>query len=98
MALISEEPCYGYEMVEKMEERGLALAGEGTIYPLLTRLHKGGLIESYKVPSKEGPKRKYHRTLPKGDEQLAEWREEWESFSSAIGRVVGERSHFGSQK
>ena len=92
LALISEEPCYGYEMVQKMEERGLELVGEGSIYPLLSRLQKGRLIESYKVPSKEGPKRKYYRTLPKGEEQLKMWREEWESFSAAIGRVVGERS------
>ena len=92
LALISEEPCYGYEMVQKMEERGLELVGEGSIYPLLSRLQKGRLIESYKVPSTEGPKRKYYRTLPKGEEQLKMWREEWESFSAAIGRVVGERS------
>ena len=95
LALISEEPCYGYEMVQKMEARGLELVGEGSIYPLLSRLQKGGLIESYKVPSKEGPKRKYYKALPRGEEQLEEWRKEWESFSSAIGRVVGERSGVG---
>ncbi len=92
LALISEEPCYGYEMVQKMEERGLEFVGEGSIYPLLSRLQKGGLIESYKVPSKEGPKRKYYKTLPKGEEQLKVWREEWEDFSSAVRRVVEERS------
>ena len=92
LALIAEEPCYGYEMVQKMEERGLELVGEGSIYPLLSRLQKGGLIESYKVASTEGPKRKYYRTLPRGEEQLKVWREEGEGFSSAVGRVVGERS------
>ena len=92
LALIAEEPCYGYEMVRKMEERGLELVGEGSIYPLLSRLQKDGSIEGYAVPSKEGPKRKYYRTLPKGEEQLRAWRDEWEDFSSAVGRVVGERS------
>jgi PadR family transcriptional regulator PadR len=89
LALISEGPCYGYEMVRKMEERGLELVGEGSIYPLLSRLQKGGLIEGYMVPSKEGPKRKYYRTLPRGEEQLRAWRKEWEEFSRGVDRVVG---------
>ncbi|WP_207955734.1 PadR family transcriptional regulator [Rubrobacter marinus] len=33
LALISEEPCYGYEMVRKMEERGLELVGRGASTP-----------------------------------------------------------------
>lgn len=93
LAIIAEEPSYGYEMVKKMEDRGLALVGEGSIYPLLSRLQKSGYIEGYMVPSKEGPKRKYYRALPPGEEQLAVWLEEWRSFTGAVDRVVGERSH-----
>jgi PadR family transcriptional regulator PadR len=92
LALIAEEPCYGYEMVRKMEERGLELVGEGSIYPLLSRLQKAGLIEGYTVPSSEGPRRKYYRALPEGEERLKAWREEWEQFSRAVGRVLGGRS------
>jgi PadR family transcriptional regulator PadR len=92
LALIAEEPCYGYKMVRKMEERGLELVGEGSIYPLLSRLQKAGLIEGYMVPSKEGPRRKYYRVLPRGEEQLRDWRKEWEGFSRSVDRVIGERS------
>ena len=92
LALISEEPCYGYEMVQKMEERGLEVVGEGSIYPLLSRLQKGGLIEGYMVPSEEGPRRKYYRVLPEGEATLRAWGEEWAGFVRAVERVIGERS------
>lgn len=92
LAIIAEDPSYGYEMVRKMEERGLELVGEGSIYPILSRLQKVGYIEGYMVASKEGPKRKYYRVLPSGEERLEIWREEWERFARAVGLVVGERS------
>ena len=57
LALIAEEPCYGYEMVRKLEDRGLALVGEGSIYPLLSRLQKTGLVESFLQESSGGPPR-----------------------------------------
>lgn len=92
LALISEEPCYGYEMVRKMEERGLELVGEGSIYPLLSRLQKSGYIEGYMVPSGEGPRRKYYRILSEGEAKLRAWGEEWSGFVRAVERVIGERS------
>ena len=93
LAIIVEEPSYGYEMVRKMEDRGLQLVGEGSIYPLLSRLQKVGYIKGYTVPSKEGPKRKYYRALPAGREKLEEWVEEWYRFSEAVGRVLREGSN-----
>lgn len=92
LALISEEPCYGYEMVQKMEARGLEVVGEGSIYPLLSRLQKSGLIEGYMVPSDEGPRRKYYRVLPAGEARLRAWAEEWSGFVQAVDQVVGGRS------
>ncbi|MEX2393877.1 MAG: PadR family transcriptional regulator, partial [Actinomycetota bacterium] len=47
LALIDEEPRYGYEMTQKLNERGLDLVSEGTIYPLLSRLAKLGFVQTY---------------------------------------------------
>jgi PadR family transcriptional regulator PadR len=88
LALISEEPSYGYEMVRKMQQRGLELVGEGSIYPLLSRLEKAGYIEGYLMPSREGPKRKYYRILPAGREQLQAWAAEWFTFAGGVGMVL----------
>lgn len=88
LSLIEEEASYGYEMVSKLRARGLHLASEGSIYPLLSRLQKQELIEGYLVQSSEGPARKYYRMTPKGSETLGTWRQEWDEFSSAVDTVL----------
>ena len=66
LSIIEEEASYGYEMVSKLRDRGLHLASEGSIYPLLSRLQKQGMIESYLVQSSEGPARKYYPDVQAG--------------------------------
>ena len=88
LALIAEEPRYGYEIITRMQDRGLVLVGEGSIYPLLSRLQRAGYVEGYMVPSREGPRRKYYRVTFDGEKKFAEWRTEWEQFSRSVDRVV----------
>jgi PadR family transcriptional regulator PadR len=88
MSIISEEPSYGYEMVSKLEQRGLSLASEGSIYPLLSRLQKQGMIESYLVQSSGGPARKYYRMSARGREVLEQWRQDWAAFRDSVNEVL----------
>jgi len=88
LALIAEEPSYGYEMVDKLQQRGLELVSEGSIYPLLSRLQKRGYIAGYFVESVGGPPRKYYRIEQAGSEQLAHWSEEWSRLSAGVGEVL----------
>jgi PadR family transcriptional regulator PadR len=88
MSIISEEASYGYEMVRKLRSRGLDLASEGSIYPLLSRLQKQGLINSYLVQSSEGPARKYYRMSDNGQLVLAQWRRDWAGFRDSVDSVL----------
>jgi PadR family transcriptional regulator, regulatory protein PadR len=88
LALIAERPRYGYEIARQLEERGLELVGEGSIYPLLSRLQRSGHIEGYLVPSNEGPPRKYYRPTPLGRRALRSGVTEWEAFARGVDRVV----------
>ncbi len=88
LSLIEEEASYGYEMVSKLRERGLDLASEGSIYPLLSRLQKQGLIEGYLVQSSEGPARKYYRMSTQGRQTLDAWRTEWRDFATSVDAVL----------
>lgn len=88
LSLIEEEASYGYEMVSKLTERGLDLASEGSIYPLLSRLQKQGLIEGYLVQSSGGPARKYYRMSAEGGETLQLWRDEWRRFATSVDAVL----------
>jgi PadR family transcriptional regulator, regulatory protein PadR len=88
MSIIDEEASYGYEMVSKLRDRGLNLASEGSIYPLLSRLQKQGMIESYLVQSSEGPARKYYRMSNPGRATLEQWRHDWVGFRDSVDEVL----------
>lgn len=88
LALIGEEPSYGYEMVSKLQSRGLELVSEGSIYPLLSRLQKRDLIEGYFVESTGGPPRKYYRIAATGKKHLADWAGEWGKVSTGVEAVL----------
>ena len=92
LSLIEEEATYGYAMVAKLRGRGLDLASEGSIYPLLSRLQKQGLIEGYLMQSSAGPARKYYRMTAEGRATLDQWQKEWEQFRTAVDSVLGGES------
>ncbi len=88
LSIIEDEASYGYEMVRKLNERGLELASEGSIYPVLSRLQKQEMIEGYLVQSSEGPARKYYRMSEAGKSALARWREDWIGFRDSVDEVM----------
>ena len=88
LSIIDEEASYGYEMVKQLRNRGLDLASEGSIYPLLSRLQKQGIIEGYLVQSSEGPARKYYRMSDRGKEVLGQWLGEWSEFRTSVDAVL----------
>jgi PadR family transcriptional regulator PadR len=89
LAVIHEEPAYGYEMTKRLSARGLSIVGEGSIYPLLGRLERDGLVETYRAVSDGGPPRKYYRTSHKGQRTLEDGVAEWHSARDAVDGVLG---------
>jgi PadR family transcriptional regulator PadR len=88
LAVIAEEPAYGYEMTKRLRARGLSSVGEGSIYPLLGRLEREGLVETYRAASNGGPPRKYYRLSRWGQRQLAAGVSEWRTARSAVDAVL----------
>ena len=88
LAVIAEEPSYGYEMARKLEGLGLSLVGEGSIYPLLSRLQRRGLVETFSKESTGGPPRKYYRIAGEGRRQLERWIEEWHRLAGGVAGVL----------
>ena len=88
LAVISERPAYGYEMTKRLAERGLSAVGEGSIYPVLGRLERDGLVDTFREPGNGGPPRKYYRLTENGRRSLRRWSDEWRSARSAVDRVL----------
>jgi PadR family transcriptional regulator PadR len=88
LAVMEEGPAYGYEMTKRLRERGLTTVGEGSIYPLLARLEREGLVETYRQASNGGPPRKYYRPSPEGRRALAAGVAEWRATRDALNGVL----------
>ena len=88
LAVVEEEPAYGYEMTKRLRARGLSIVGEGSIYPLLGRLERDGLVETYRAASNGGPPRKYYRASRKGRQVLAVGLSEWRATRDAVDAVL----------
>ncbi|MCX4825430.1 PadR family transcriptional regulator [Streptomyces sp. NBC_01142] len=89
LSLIAERPRYGYEFVEALTESGLELVSEGSIYPLLARMERAGVIDSYRAPSPTGgAPRKYYRLTDAGRAELSGGRATWRSFAAAVDRTM----------
>lgn len=87
LAVIAEGEKYGYEIVKVLTDRGLT-THEGTIYPLLSRLHKEGLIHAEWRESNSSVPRKYYRTTQEGHLALNEFKASWVHFSRAVDGIL----------
>lgn len=88
LAVIEKQQVYGYELSRKLQQVGLSDVSEGTIYPVLLRLQKNGLIQGEMKPSETGPNRKYYSLTSKGREALEVITEEWKQVSVPINALL----------
>ncbi|HZP71907.1 MAG TPA: PadR family transcriptional regulator [Gaiellaceae bacterium] len=88
LAVMNEGPAYGYEMTRRLRDRGLSIVGEGSIYPLLGRLEREGLVETYRGSSNGGPPRKYYRPSSAGRIALGLGVSEWRAARDAVDAVL----------
>lgn len=85
-----EQPRYGYALLETLAAAGFAVDGN-TLYPLLRRLEKQGLLTS-EWNTDEARPRKFYRTSPAGAELRAHLMTEWQSLDTAIEALEGDQS------
>ena len=82
------EAKYGYALVQSLEEKGVEI-DPNTLYPLLRRLEKQGLLSSEWDVGESKP-RKYYRRTPMGDDIYRELKTQWEQLSFNMDRILRE--------
>jgi len=87
LEIIGNEETYGYAITRRLNELGFAGVIEGTVYTILLRLEKIGLVQVTKLPSGVGPPRKFYALNDAGREELATFWSKWEYLSSRIGKL-----------
>jgi DNA-binding PadR family transcriptional regulator len=79
LSILAEGDSYGYAIIKRVRELsgGKMEWTDGMLYPVLHRLEKQGLVESYTEPSETGRTRKYYRLRKDGSKALAEHKSQW---------------------
>ena len=77
LALLADEERYAFDLVRALSEVDGMVTSEGTIYPLLSRLRRDGLVESTWRESAEGPPRRYYQLTGGGRAALAGFASAW---------------------
>jgi len=91
LALLDGGELYGVEIVDALGADPALAISAGTVYPLLSRLKKGGLIDSVWRESPVGPPRKYYKLTKRGEAELETMATEWSGVVDSIRRLLEAR-------
>lgn len=90
LAILSQlrTPRYGYGLLQQLEHAQVSVDA-GTLYPLLRRLERQGVLESVWDTSEARP-RKYYQLTADGETLYTNLIEEWQLMTRSIATMIGE--------
>lgn len=86
LKIISADKVYVADMLLRLRDTEFSTQ-EGTLYPLLSKLRRDGLVDYEWQESEAGPPRKYYELTAKGKSQLAELNEYWKSINATVSQL-----------
>lgn len=92
LASLRSAPSYGLDIARRLAADGVLMGGEGTLYPLLARLRKAGLVQTSWQESSAGPPRRYYEITPDGERAVEVFVQAWRPFSASVESSLGESS------
>jgi DNA-binding PadR family transcriptional regulator len=90
LQIIDRGETYGYEITRRLNALGFTEVVEGTVYTILVRLEKNGLVQITKRPSELGPPRKFYSLNDEGRRRLTLFWEKWSFVSTKIEQLQEE--------
>ena len=86
LQIISAEKVYAADILQQLSGTEFTTQ-EGTLYPLLSKMRRDGLLDYEWKESEAGPPRKYYALTPKGPEQLQETLEYWDQLNVTVKKL-----------
>lgn len=84
LSIVSRAGTYGYKITQDV--RSVMEISESTLYPVLRRLLKAGLLETYDQ-AVDGRMRRYYKITPLGRMQLTQYLSDWVNYRNSIEKV-----------
>jgi len=91
LSVLSAEDAYVSDIINKLKDARLIVV-EGTLYPLLNRQHRDGLLDYRWEESTQGPPRKYYGLTEKGRSFLEELDLSWEELKKSVEEINEKRN------
>ena len=85
--IIARGEVYASDMLEELTSAKIMVV-EGTLYPLLTRQRKAGLVDYKWVESSSGPPRKYYTLTEDGQEYLKQLDGTWDELMTSTNKII----------
>jgi PadR family transcriptional regulator PadR len=86
LKIISADEVYVADILKRLSHTDFATQ-EGTLYPLLSKMRREGLVDYQWRESGAGPPRKYYTLTGKGNSQLAELDQYWKRINKTISQL-----------
>lgn len=90
LSIVSSRKVYAADILQRLSQTDFATQ-EGTLYPLLSKMRRDGLLDYEWQESEFGPPRKYYSLTGTGHQQLVEFRKYWQHLTHLI-QELGERN------
>lgn len=90
LSVLAKEASYGYRIIQRLNEaaEGAFVWQEGTIYPVLHKLEKEGLVRAQWQEADTGRRRKYYYVTAEGREALTQGSRQWGEYHRMILRLA----------
>ena len=88
LALLREGERYSFDLVRALGDAEGLVTSEGTLYPLLGRLRRDGMVKSTWRESASGPPRRYYRITAAGDAALRAFASQWAQFRDSVDTLM----------
>lgn len=89
LALLRQGEAYGLDIARRLAVDSVLMGGEGTLYPLLARLRKAGLVTTSWQESEAGPPRRYYAITEDGLRAVETFSRAWKPFRDAVDLTLG---------
>jgi len=89
--VVAPGDTYGYDIAQQVQGRsqGQFDLPEGELYPVLHRMERQGLLETYWTQISTDRRRKFYRVTPEGQALLEARKEQWRHYASGVDGVLG---------
>jgi PadR family transcriptional regulator PadR len=86
LKIVAADKVYAADMLQRLAETDFATQ-EGTLYPLLSKMRREGLLDYEWQESDAGPPRKYYRLTAAGRTQLADLDDYWKYINTTLNQM-----------